>query len=82
MKPNTPKAPAKEHVLPPLFRRLIAPWLLLSLKQHSAVNSGASASFPVTIRVTGYSHSIDVPVRRCLYVYLREGSQTHRYLHT
>jgi hypothetical protein len=34
MKPNTPKAPAEEHLLPPLFARLIAPWLLLSLKQN------------------------------------------------
>jgi hypothetical protein len=33
MKANTPKAPAEEYVLPPLFRRPIAPWLLLSLKQ-------------------------------------------------
>jgi hypothetical protein len=31
---NTPKAPAEEYVLPPLFTRLIAPWLLLSLKQN------------------------------------------------
>ena len=59
------------------------PWAVVVVKtKHSTVNSGASASFPVTIHVTGYSHSIDVPVRRCLYVYLREGSQTHRYLHT
>jgi hypothetical protein len=33
MKPNTPKA-AEEHLLPPLFTRLIAPWQLLSLKQN------------------------------------------------
>jgi hypothetical protein len=35
MKPNTPKAPAEEYVLPPpLFTRLIAPWLWLSLEQN------------------------------------------------
>ena len=39
-------------------------YVLLSLDPNFAVNSGPSMSFPVTIRVTGYSHSIDVAVRR------------------
>jgi len=34
MIPDTPKAPAEEYVLPPLFTRPIAPGLLLSLKQN------------------------------------------------